>query len=85
MNTFTRLLATMAMVGVMGSSGLAQDHGIRKSHNPGRSQARAESGALKVGQEAPVFALKSLDGKQETDLKSFRGKRPVILFFGSYT
>jgi len=34
---------------------------------------------------APTFKLKMLDGKKQVDLKSFRGKRPVILFFGSYT
>lgn len=40
---------------------------------------------LHVGEMAPNFVLKSLDGSQETDLSSFRGKKPVILFFGSYT
>ena len=41
--------------------------------------------APKVGDVAPVFTLKSLDGKSETDLASFKGKKPVLLFFGSYT
>ena len=50
----------------------------------GRGRMREDNG-LKVGEVAPVFKLKSLDGKQETDLASFQGKRPVILFFGSYT
>ncbi len=44
-----------------------------------------EEGALRAGDTAPTFKLASLDGKSETDLASFRGKRPVILFFGSYT
>lgn len=44
-----------------------------------------EEGALRVGDSAPAFKLKSLDGKSETDLASFRGSKPVILFFGSYT
>jgi len=39
----------------------------------------------KAGTVAPVFTLKSLDGKEEFDLESFRGKKPVVLFFGSYT
>jgi peroxiredoxin len=38
-----------------------------------------------VGQAAPTFKLKSLDGNSATELASFNGKRPVILFFGSYT
>ena len=42
-------------------------------------------GGLQVGVPAPNFALKSLDGESETDLATFRGQRPVILFFGSYT
>ena len=41
--------------------------------------------APKVGDVAPNFALKSLDGKSEMELASFRGERPVVLFFGSYT
>ena len=40
---------------------------------------------LEIGDMAPTFKLKSLDGKDETDLEKFRGKKPVILFFGSYS
>jgi len=55
---------------------------IPKSESPGR---RANDGAPNVGEIAPTFILKSLDGKSETDLESFRGQKPVVLFFGSYT
>lgn len=54
----------------------------------GDSKQRANRGraaALKVGDSAPTFKLKSLDGKSETNLASFRGKKPVVLIFGSYT
>ncbi len=51
---------------------------------PGRP-ADADSEALKVGDEAPVFKLKSLDGESEFDLADYRGKKPVVLIFGSYT
>lgn len=44
-----------------------------------------KSAALKIGDIAPTFKLKSLDGKTETDLASFAGKKPVVLIFGSYT
>jgi hypothetical protein len=44
---------------------------------------RAE--ALQVGEPAPDFDLLSLDGESRTRLAEFRGKRPVVLFFGSYT
>ena len=45
---------------------------------------RVDNG-LKVGEVAPLFELKSLDGTTETKLADFRGKKPVVLFFGSYT
>ncbi len=41
--------------------------------------------APKVGEMAPTFILESLDRKSKTDLASYRGKKPVVLFFGSYT
>ena len=50
-----------------------------------RGQQRRPDDAPKVGMVAPTFKLKSLDGKNEFELESFRSKRPVILFFGSYT
>ncbi len=40
---------------------------------------------LKAGDMAPAIKLKSLDGKEETDLEKLRGKTPVVLLFGSYT
>jgi len=50
---------------------------------PGRG--RSDGGGLKVGEQAPNFKLKSLDGKSQTELVAIRTKKPVILFFGSYT
>ena len=40
---------------------------------------------LRVGDMAPDFRLKTKDGTGEVQLSSFRGKEPVVLFFGSYT
>ncbi len=45
----------------------------------------SEDNAPKVGDMAPTFKLKSLDGTEETDLEQFREKKPIVLFFGSYT
>lgn len=42
-------------------------------------------GNLQVGDVAPTFTLKSLDGESETNLAIYRDQKPVILFFGSYT
>jgi hypothetical protein len=38
-----------------------------------------------IGDRAPDFRLKTHDGKQEMTLGQFRGKKPVVLVFGSFT
>ena len=38
-----------------------------------------------VGDLAPDFKLKTLDGKRTVRLRSHRGQQPVVLIFGSYT
>ena len=38
-----------------------------------------------VGDLAPDFKLKTLDGKRTMRLRVHRGKQPVVLIFGSYT
>jgi len=40
---------------------------------------------LRVGDPAPDFTLKTKDGSRQVQLSSFKGKRPVVLVFGSYT
>ncbi|MCG8608247.1 hypothetical protein MJD09_25090 [bacterium] len=40
---------------------------------------------MEVGDFAPEFTLKSLHGKSSTNLQSFRDRKPMVLFFGSYT
>jgi hypothetical protein len=45
----------------------------------------ARRGKLKVGDPAPGFTLPSADRKSFVSLASFRGNRPVVLIFGSYT
>ncbi len=57
----------------------------RASPSHGRERMMRDDNAPKVGDVAPVFTIRSLDGKSETDLASFKGKKPVLLFFGSYT
>ena len=41
--------------------------------------------APKLGTVAPLFKLKMLDSDKQVDMKGFHGKRPLILFYGSYT
>ena len=45
----------------------------------------ARGGETRVGEMAPDFALPTVDRKSQVNLASFRGKRPVVLVFGSYT
>ena len=44
-----------------------------------------EAGNIELGQKAPDFTLKSLDGKKTIKLSDYKGKKPVVLVFGSYT
>ena len=45
----------------------------------------ARAGTLQPGDTAPDFNLETLDHKSRVQLSSFRGVRPVVLIFGSYT
>ena len=45
----------------------------------------ARGGALKVGDRAPDFSLETPDKLARMQLSSFRGDKPVVLVFGSYT
>ncbi|MGH9661301.1 MAG: hypothetical protein ACRD96_22320 [Bryobacteraceae bacterium] len=45
----------------------------------------AREGNLKPGDAAPDFSLLTLDRGGRVRLSSFRGDRPVVLVFGSYT
>ena len=45
----------------------------------------ARQGDLSPGDEAPDFRLQLLDRSSAVQISSFRGERPVVLVFGSYT
>jgi hypothetical protein len=53
---------------------------------PGGAQAKARQreGSLRVGDRAPDFAVKDVDGQTTTKLSALRGK-PTVLIFGSCT
>jgi peroxiredoxin len=46
---------------------------------------RARAGTVNVGDAAPDFTLSTLDSVGSVRLSSFRGSKPVVLVFGSYT
>jgi len=45
----------------------------------------ARAGHLQVGDPAPEFSLPTVDRKARVRLSAFRGYKPVVLIFGSYT
>jgi hypothetical protein len=45
----------------------------------------ARAGGLDPGAMAPDFALPRVEGGETVRLSDFRGGRPVVLIFGSYT
>ena len=45
----------------------------------------ARGGSLRAGDVAPDFALDTYNHSDRVTLSSHRGKRPVVLVFGSYT
>ena len=46
---------------------------------------RARAGTVNVGDAAPDFDLERVDKSSSVRLSSFRGSKPVVLVFGSYT
>jgi hypothetical protein len=45
----------------------------------------ARGGHLRVSDPAPDFDLSTLDRRSTVRISSFRGSKPVVLVFGSYT
>jgi AhpC/TSA family len=45
----------------------------------------AREGRLKVGDRAPDFTLEAYDKRSTVQLSAFKGQKPVVLVFGSYT
>jgi len=71
--------------GIVKSNEMLPDRNRARSSQGRRGRQSRSDNAPKVGDPAPTFKLKSLDGESETDLADFKGKKPVVLFFGSYT
>ncbi len=46
---------------------------------------RARAGTVNAGDAAPDFELNTVDKSATVRLSSFRGSKPVVLVFGSYT
>ncbi len=55
----------------------------RKEHKAW--QKKFDATAPKVGDIAPDFELRDVNGDNPVHLSDFRGQKPVALIFGSYT
>ena len=76
-----RVFTTFAILAAL----LCADHALAQQRGRGRKRGSRTPDKLKEGQAAPDFTLKSPDGKRTFKLSSFKGKKPVVLIFGSYT
>ena len=48
-------------------------------------QVKQDRLAPKAGEVAPDFTVTDVTGTESVTLSAFRGKKPVVLVFGSYT
>jgi hypothetical protein len=79
---FLSVIALAAMSALSADILMAQG----RRGGPGKSELDQRSdGRLKEGQKAPDFKLKLIGSKKTVKLSSFKGKKPVVLVFGSYT
>jgi hypothetical protein len=63
----------------------ASDGANEERVTPPAPGERIIDGLTKVGDLAPNFTLITKDGKSKISLTDYRGKKPVVLIFGSYT
>ncbi len=83
----SRMLQWSIVLGCTGVFGVvwAGDEAKEKTIKQMEKDRKEHDHAPAVGSEAPNFKLKTADGKSEMELTSLRGKKPVVLVFGSYT
>ncbi len=48
-------------------------------------QKKYDAHAPKLGDHAPDFELRDINGEDPVQLSSFQGAKPVVLIFGSFT
>ena len=73
------------MVFVAAAAGIPAAQAEERPHRLLIEKKHFDDEAPKKGDIAPDFTLKSIDGKSEVTLSGFRGKKPVVLIFGSWT
>ena len=83
--TYELKIALYAIILVIATVFVTDAEAQRRRGRGDSMMKQRKDNAPKVGDTAPTFTLKSHDGKSETSLASFKGEKPVVLFFGSYT
>ncbi len=81
-----RLAITLAFYLI--AAAVALSVGVRDALSQGRDmQKRPPKDAPRPGEDAPDFELAMLGGDAEDKIRlsDFKGKKPVVLVFGSYT
>jgi hypothetical protein len=58
---------------------------IKNRHQAGEWQKQYDALAPKLGDMAPDFELRDIQGENAIRLSDYRGKMPVALIFGSFT
>ncbi len=58
---------------------------IKNRHEATSWQKKYDSQAPKLGDQAPDFELRDINGENPVILSSFQGVKPVVLIFGSFT
>ena len=81
-----RWLCCVGLCAVALQAGVAVGQAPQGQNARPRPDARQqEDAAPRVGEPAPDLKLRSREGGEMFELSAFRGKRPVLLLFGSYT
>jgi hypothetical protein len=76
------LTAAVLLASALGS---AQPPKTKGEVNTPPAKGERKQDTLRQGDDAPDFTLPRLKEKGEVKLSSYRGKKPVVLVFGSYT
>ncbi len=74
----------LLVTGTLAQAGPGQRGGSGDRSREGKRRQRDDN-ALKIGDAAPALRLKTLDGQKKVSVLAAEARKPVILFFGSYT
>jgi len=80
-----RIILVLATAAILSPPVTAQPRHKDDMRRMMKGHKNAKDAAPKVGDDAPNFKLEMHDGDKVVELSSLKGKKPVVLVFGSYT